>query len=101
MRLLTLTLIGVLCIAYSYATAVGSASAVDDNSPITLLDVADEGQYHANDAARQARSWGWGGRGGWGGGGWGGGGWGGGGWGGGGWGGGGWGRGWGGGWGGR
>ncbi|KAH8370124.1 hypothetical protein KR093_002217 [Drosophila rubida] len=104
MRLLIVALIGMLCIAYSYASAIDSASPQEDNAPITLLDVADQGQLHANDASRQARHWGggwggggWGGRGGWGGGGWGGGGWGGGGWGGG------WGgyrRGWGGGWGG-
>ncbi|XP_017069481.1 heterogeneous nuclear ribonucleoprotein A1, A2/B1 homolog [Drosophila eugracilis] len=104
MRLTLLALIGVLCLAYSYALD----DATNNDQVIGLLDVADQGANHANDGAREARQWGggWGGRrGGWGGGGWGGGrhgGWGGGGWGGGrgGWGGGGWGgghRGWGGG----
>ncbi|XP_064547969.1 heterogeneous nuclear ribonucleoprotein A1, A2/B1 homolog [Drosophila montana] len=102
MRLILFALIGVLCLAYCYALAE------EEGAQIDLLNVADQGQAHANEGNREARQWGggWGGRGGWGGGGWGGrgGGWGGGGggWGGrGGWGGGGWGGrgGWGGGWG--
>ncbi|KAM8711434.1 hypothetical protein ACLKA7_000556 [Drosophila subpalustris] len=98
MRLALLALIGVICIAQSWAVPL---AANDDDRQIGLLDLADEGAAHANEGDREARHWGggWGG-GGWGGGGWGGwggrrwgGGWGGGGWGGG-WGGGGWGGGW-------
>ncbi|XP_030560243.1 major prion protein 1-like [Drosophila novamexicana] len=87
MRLTLLALIGAVCIALSLAQQL------DDKKEehIDLLQVADQGNAHANEGNREARHWG--------GGGWGGGGWGGpGGWGGGGWGGGGWGHGWGGGW---
>ncbi|KAI8039978.1 protein FAM98B-like [Drosophila gunungcola] len=96
MRLTLLAFIGILCLAYAYAL---DDATNEDDRVIGLLDVADQGANHANDGAREARQWGWGGRGGGWGGGWGGGhrgGWGGGhhgGWGGrGGWGGGGWGR---------
>ncbi|EDW57182.1 uncharacterized protein [Drosophila virilis] len=93
MRLTLLALVGAVCIALSFAQPL------DDKNEehIDLLQVADQGNAHANEGNREARHWGGWGGGGWGGGGWGGGGWGHG-WGGGGWGGGGWGHGWGGGW---
>ncbi|XP_030560374.1 heterogeneous nuclear ribonucleoprotein A1-like [Drosophila novamexicana] len=92
MRLTLLALIGAVCIALSLAQQL------DDKKEehIDLLQVADQGNAHANEGNREARQWGggWGGRGGWGRGGWGGGGWGRSGWGGGGWGRSGWGGGW-------
>ncbi|XP_033254313.1 vicilin-like seed storage protein At2g28490 [Drosophila miranda] len=90
MRLTLLALIGVLCLACAYALDNQQDENQNNEQVIGLLDVADQGSAHANEGDREARQYGWGGRGGgWGGRGWGGRGWGGG-WGG---------RGWGGGWG--
>ncbi|KAH8280283.1 hypothetical protein KR018_001576 [Drosophila ironensis] len=61
MRLTLLAFIGILCLAYVYA--LDDATNPDNEKVIGLLDVADQGANHANDGAREARQWGWGGRG--------------------------------------
>ncbi|XP_064547958.1 keratin-associated protein 19-2-like [Drosophila montana] len=56
MRLTLVLLVGALCLALSYALPLDDDDNVQDNGQITLLDLADQPEGHANEGDREARA---------------------------------------------
>jgi len=55
MRLTFLLFVGALCLAFSYATGLND-NTIQDDKVIALLNLADQGESHANEGTREVRA---------------------------------------------
>ncbi|TDG50794.1 hypothetical protein AWZ03_002783 [Drosophila navojoa] len=60
LTLLLLIIVGAVCLSVGYGQPLEDDSVKDNNNELSLLSLADQGDQHGNEGAREARAFGYG-----------------------------------------